>query len=98
MFEREVSHRCHRGRTPRQKERRSPGPAQARRCCLRGRVARGVLVTSRARKREDPTLKICVVGDSHVACLKKAWDEISAGHKGVAFTFFAARGNKLGGL
>jgi hypothetical protein len=37
-------------------------------------------------------IRLCVVGNSHVASLKKAWDELSGHHPDVQITFFACRG------
>jgi len=43
-------------------------------------------------------MKICVLGNSHVACLSKGWDKLKYNHKNVQLTFFAHRGEKLSGL
>ena len=43
-------------------------------------------------------VRLCILGNSHAACLKDAWDEINADHPEIKTTFFAARGNRLSGL
>ena len=43
-------------------------------------------------------MKICVIGNSHVGCLKLGWDLVRAEFPGVALTFFAARGRMMRGL
>jgi hypothetical protein len=40
-------------------------------------------------------IRLCVVGNSHVASLKKAWNELSRQHPEVQITFFACRGRHL---
>lgn len=37
-------------------------------------------------------IRLCVIGNSHVASLKKAWDELASDHPEVQLTFFACRG------
>jgi hypothetical protein len=41
---------------------------------------------------------ICIIGNSHVACVKMAWDRIGKEHPDIALSFFAARGNHLAAL
>ncbi|MCP8893382.1 hypothetical protein KYK29_00455 [Shinella daejeonensis] len=40
-------------------------------------------------------IRVCVIGNSHVACVKRAWDDIRHEQPGVELTFFAARGRAL---
>lgn len=42
--------------------------------------------------------KLCVMGSSHVASLKMAWDRIAAEHPDTGVTFFAHRGTGLSAL
>ncbi|HZZ88438.1 MAG TPA: hypothetical protein VFE13_08890 [Caulobacteraceae bacterium] len=42
--------------------------------------------------------RVCVLGNSHAACFKLAWDGLRDGHLDVQLTFFADRGRGLGGL
>lgn len=42
--------------------------------------------------------KVFVLGNSHVACLKNAWDLIEPEFPGVSLQFFADRGHRLRGL
>lgn len=43
-------------------------------------------------------INLCVLGDSHVAAMKNAWDKISIEYPGLEITFFAARENGLSDL
>lgn len=43
-------------------------------------------------------MKICVLGNSHVGSLKRAWDQVSYKWPDVELTFFAQRGDGLRGL
>lgn len=43
-------------------------------------------------------MKICVLGNSHVASLKLGLDKLSASQKNVEMVFFASRGGALGAL
>jgi hypothetical protein len=43
-------------------------------------------------------MKICVLGNSHVASLKKGWDSIQADNQKYQLTFFASRQKGLAGL
>lgn len=43
-------------------------------------------------------MKICILGNSHSASLKNAWDEISIHHPGFELIFFASRAKGLAGL
>jgi hypothetical protein len=43
-------------------------------------------------------MKICVLGNSHVASLKQGWDQLSTDYPGFELTFFASRQNGLRGL
>jgi hypothetical protein len=43
-------------------------------------------------------MRICVLGNSHVACLKLAWDELRVDYPKTSLTFFADRQNGLAGL
>ena len=43
-------------------------------------------------------MKICVIGNSHVASLKLGWDRVAAEFPGVELSFFAARGRRMSGL
>lgn len=43
-------------------------------------------------------MKICVIGNSHVGALKRAWDAMPGRHQSANITFFAARGRGLEGL
>lgn len=43
-------------------------------------------------------MRICVIGDSHVSAIKKAWDTIEPNHGGVSITFFAARARMIARL
>lgn len=40
-------------------------------------------------------IRLCVIGNSHVASLKKAWNDLSGQYPGVRITFFACRGRHL---
>lgn len=42
--------------------------------------------------------RICVLGNSHVASLKEAWDQLAKQHTAFDLTFFAARQNQLSDL
>jgi hypothetical protein len=42
--------------------------------------------------------RVCVLGDSHSACLKLAWEEVRGAHRDVTLTFFADRDLGLRGL
>ena len=42
-------------------------------------------------------LRLCIIGNSHVACLKLAWDQ-AGGDETIQPTFFGARGNLMGGI
>jgi hypothetical protein len=39
--------------------------------------------------------RLCILGDSHVACLKLAWEERRASFPGLELTFFASRQSRL---
>ena len=41
---------------------------------------------------------ICVLGNSHVGALKRAWDLMPEWHQEYNLVFFTARSNGLGGL
>ncbi len=43
-------------------------------------------------------VKLCVIGNSHSACLKLAWDRLGALYPDISITFFAQRGFGMGGL
>lgn len=43
-------------------------------------------------------MKLCVIGNSHTACLKVAWDRLGERYPGIKMTFFAQRGYAIGGL
>lgn len=43
-------------------------------------------------------MKICVIGNSHVGSLKRAWDKNSTNHPEVEMTFFAQRANGMAAL
>ena len=43
-------------------------------------------------------MKICVIGNSHVASLKLGWDRVAAEFPGVELCFFAAKGHMMSGL
>ena len=43
-------------------------------------------------------MKIAVLGDSHVAALKSAWEGMAHRHPGTSLTFFASRSDGLSGL
>jgi hypothetical protein len=43
-------------------------------------------------------MKICVIGNSHVGALKRAWDKMSPAHPGLELVFFAHRGNGMSAL
>lgn len=43
-------------------------------------------------------MKICVIGNSHVGALKRAWDSMPDRHQWANINFFAARGRGLEGL
>jgi hypothetical protein len=43
-------------------------------------------------------MKICVIGNSHVAAIKSAWDDVSHDHPSHELYFFAAPGNNLRNL
>ena len=43
-------------------------------------------------------MRICVLGNSHVACLKLAWDQLKDAYPKTSLTFFADRQNGLVGL
>lgn len=43
-------------------------------------------------------MRLCVLGNSHVASLKSGWDAISGDYPDVSITFFAARQRALDGL
>lgn len=40
-------------------------------------------------------IRLCVIGNSHVASLKKGWNELSGQYPDVRLTFFACRGRHL---
>lgn len=40
-------------------------------------------------------MRICIIGNSHVACLREAWAGLIGVHAGVRMRFFASRGNRL---
>lgn len=42
--------------------------------------------------------RICVIGDSHAASLKRAWEEMAALHEEFELRFFCARGLELSGM
>lgn len=44
------------------------------------------------------TMRICVLGNSHVAALKEGWDSIRAAHPGVDLVFFASRADRMRGM
>lgn len=43
-------------------------------------------------------MKVCVIGNSHLASLKKGWEALSAAHPSVALTFWGAPGRELNTL
>lgn len=43
-------------------------------------------------------MRVCVLGNSHVACLKQAWTELEAAHPGVDVRFFASPAGGLASL
>lgn len=43
-------------------------------------------------------LRLCVLGNSHAAALKQAWDALSDSYPGIRLTFFASRGSTLSEL
>jgi hypothetical protein len=43
-------------------------------------------------------MRIAVLGDSHVAALKSAWQAMAGDHPGTTFTFFASRSDGLSAL
>jgi hypothetical protein len=43
-------------------------------------------------------MRICVVGNSHVAALKRAWNTIRQEHSGIELTFFAMGSTYMAGL
>jgi hypothetical protein len=45
-----------------------------------------------------PSLRLCVLGNSHAAALKTGWDDIKSGFMQCQLTFFASRGIGLAGL
>ncbi len=44
------------------------------------------------------TKNICILGDSHTACFKNAWNNVQRNYKDVSLTFFADRGVGISGL
>ncbi len=44
------------------------------------------------------TRSFCIIGNSHVACLKEAWSEIGPNHPEIGITFVASRGSNPGGV
>lgn len=42
--------------------------------------------------------QVCVVGNSHTACIKLAWDGLQAKFPSIGLTFFAARGAETAGI
>jgi hypothetical protein len=46
----------------------------------------------------EKLVNLCIIGNSHVAALKKAWDVIRAEYPSIKVTFFARRGNELNNL
>ena len=42
--------------------------------------------------------RVCVIGNSHAACFKLAWDTLRIRYPNVALTFFAARGSRIAAL
>lgn len=40
-------------------------------------------------------MKICVIGNSHLASLKKGWEELASDHPSVTLTFWGAPGHEL---
>lgn len=51
-----------------------------------------------ARKKSDSALRICILGNSHAACLKEGWDRMANKYPHLQLTFFAARRDLLKGL
>ena len=45
-----------------------------------------------------PAVKLCVIENSHSACLKLAWDQLQARYLDHSITFFAQRGIGMSGL
>jgi len=43
-------------------------------------------------------MRVCVIGNSHVASLKSGWDQLAARYRDVELTFFASRGNLIAQL
>jgi len=43
-------------------------------------------------------MRVCVLGNSHVGCLKQGWDLMREAYPNVDLTFFAARSDGLSGL
>lgn len=43
-------------------------------------------------------MKVCIIGNSHVGALKRAWDRISKDHPGLELVFFAHRGTGMSAL
>jgi hypothetical protein len=42
--------------------------------------------------------QVCVIGNSHSACFKLAWDSLNVRYPDIALTFFAHRGQRIGAL
>ena len=40
-------------------------------------------------------MRVCILGNSHVACIKVAWDELGKSHTDYCLTFCAAPGRRL---
>ncbi|MFC3122273.1 hypothetical protein [Agaribacter flavus] len=43
-------------------------------------------------------MRLCVIGDSHTAALKRSWDDIGSNRKDVSIRFFASRGVTISNL
>lgn len=40
-------------------------------------------------------MKLCIIGNSHLACIKNGWDKIAGGHSDVEPVFFGAPGDQI---
>lgn len=43
-------------------------------------------------------MKICVIGNSHVACLKNGWEKLKVSYPGLELAFYASRQNRMRNL
>lgn len=60
---------------------------------MRRRTAERIL-----RQATQVTLRICIIGNSHIACLKTAWDGMAPYHRSHACTFFGSPGAGMADL